>query len=1029
MIVIQVASPIELPSHLLQDDKIYLDLPGDMDFEEVIAPLAVNSDGDILVDGVLSIELNYSEVNNLVLRPYIDAHISGQQFDPIDILCYVHGTLTQYTQLKVESKDDKLQLFSCALISSDSHPLTLADKLKLYKVGEVSWPFGNPPATDNGLGVFILNKANLESQFANNEYLDGNDGFLWGFNWYGKTYHNNKFTAIDLRPLYSVLWMARRGFQQLGWTLQSDILESSIFRKAWMYLSDDTYGGNYDENLDKYKFLVENTSQQAASTQYASIYGRKRILMTEKFDNNNMWEADQYVLFAPAYLTQDLHFEFEFDVRNVIRTKTIKISIVYIDLEEIQAAPVFSTTQAHVLVDTTIDLSQDEEKVYRGDVVGVFDVNANPLGLMSYIWVVIDMPDETIINSIKFYNTPRRLRYYEGQYIKMDQPISREPSFGDMMRGIQHLISGVYDIDWVNQIIRLETPYGAKFDGVEVDGLFDELTPQDLTEIVIGKTHKSVAPILDISRTYKYGFKNSTDAYIRSLKKFEGEDQPFDRTIDLGEKYTEGVTTNRNPFFEPTLLNEQHLISGTFPVHLAQLVDNIPTQGSNYAQFSYDIGFRILMAMPAGQQMYKRDDGTDVGDVVIKWYDENLIEYPFFYNSIVGENFRMITAPTTPSLVYGVEPYDLWEAISAKDLLSKILNHNISFETYMNISQFVTADRHRQVIVSYGPEYFVGIIKELRHNYTTGFGVLDMTIPVEFDVIKFGEIVDPTPKDPCLSNKPKILYGRSGSVDTFTLGGVNASVVTLVEFYQDDADSFGIFSGNFVLLTNTTATSVEVTFPNVRYMIKMEVTYDDCPGKSVVHIVNNCESFVNPVLESIFSAPNKLDGIRIDLNKSTFFYGTTSIVSTVRVDGDSPISYTISPTTLYGTYVYPNPNIAPNFILQTLVITFDNGCTYTLPEPINNFDLPIIRAEQGDVLAGNLTFKKVGNRFIPLITDIILQNEPIASVILYRNEKTLAIGETWNMVGVGAVGDNAEFKAIFFFDDGSKASTPWTVAV
>ena len=208
----------------------------------------------------------------------------------------------------------------------------------------------------------------------------------------------------------------------------------------------------------------------------------------------------------------------------------------------------------------------------------------------------------------------------------------------------------------------------------------------------------------------------------------------------------------------------------------------------------------------------------------------------------------------------------------------------------------------------------------------------------------------------------------------------------------------GEFTGGWTTLNTAQADqdSVQFTNPLEEYQVRMTIIYDQlngatCGSKTIIQTIDPCNNFIEPSIENVFDLPNKLGGIRVNLNNSILNESVISIVSTVRINLGVAQSYTINPSTLYGDFIYTLDESVPNFILETLSITFASGCTYVLQDPIPITDIPLINSFAADPIVSG-TFNKIksgfgsNTRYLPDLSDIVLSEEPEEIRILVKND-------------------------------------------
>lgn len=1002
---------IEVPEVLKKDGRIILDL----DVQSVYESIEVNTtlkEGKNEIDAAYSVSLPYTPINNLILNILIDPHVVGQTFESILCQLTINGQIEKYNKLYVDDKDDATQRFNLVIHDKDSNPLNIASETKLSTLV---------------LGVdylITLDKETIDADRAQFRWNDDDLGFRYGFEWFGKSINFGYLTAADLRPRWSPMFLLKAGFRSFGWDFQSDILETDIWRDTWAYLSDATYGGNFGDRLDRYRFLVEAKDATFGALRLPNISGG--IAFTEVYDNNYNWESDsskpRYNRYYSAFnLEQDIILDYDIDTGDVTnRDQKIKIQI---SQYQNDTDSIYGLSK-RIIAEREIDLSLDDANAFKGTVQGILIPSGSlyiPLPVELNIWG----PDEVKANLLQFYNEPRALSYIEGQILYVPETISPDLDLYTLLKGIQHCIAGHIDIDWNSQIVTLKVPFDVTVFTQEVTGHLIKYPKSNIQDALICVSRKMSIPDRKQARNVVYGFKKSTDAYIKSIEDYKKDAMPFDKTFSLGPAYEDKTKYDRNPLFEPTLLREVKSISSGYPVHLSVLQDNESRNGEN--EISLDIGARLCISTPQLTQNYLDPEGNVLGTAKIKWYDQELAAFPIYYNSLEGENFEFPFYGTARVAVYGSVSSDWWSLYIKQKAVLNNLSQSMQFKMFMHPHERYNLEIYRQVTLQYGYEFITGFLQQVKYNHNDGTGSIILSTPVDTSDVSNNVFNDESNEaiPVCSDNKPELIY-TPGSTITMELGGVNAFPVQEVLFQyrlREDGNGAG-YSFKFVpwidLHDGTPSeTSVSFTNPLEEFNFLMTVKYAEvngvkCPDKTIWKIFDPCGNFPIPTIEDVFDLANKLGGRRINLNKSQFTGTITTLTATVKINQQAAESYNIDPVSLYGDFVYTlDDNVTPNFVLQTLEITFANGCTYSLPDPIPNVELLLINVTQDDtVLSGGLELVKSGfgsgTKYLPKLKEIILPEEPEEVRIIFKNDE-FPDGLTWNKA-MGPIGKNVSFR-------------------
>ncbi len=994
----------DIPDHLKINGKVFLSLPADISYETIETNISLDEDNQNNVSAANEIDLDSNDpVNKLILSPLIDAHVAGQSFDTLLIRAIINGEVQPYDGLYVDDKNDEESTFTIVLTDRENNPLVLASETFLNKLI---------------FGFFTYSRENIEAQFDDYIYEDGDPGYIYKFAWYGRAYDRDRFIVEDLRPWFSPLHLIRKGLAEFGWQFKSPILETQFFRKVWCYLSDSTYGGNGGDNLDEFKFFAQ---LEGPVTLGESIIQRgapaERIDIPEVFDNGNDYTpihnaSSTSVYSPPPNLSQELFLEFDIDISNIPREGEISIKIF--------SANEFADGVGERVYD--LEFLENDENQLTGTISG--QLTSQPKSFFRSAYIVIDGPDELIINNLKFYNEPRRLRYIENQFLLVAEAISPDLTLYNKIKGMEHLFQGFLTIDYNTQVLSLDVSYDVDVFTEAVNGHLKENPKVDLTEAIMCYSKKMSTPDRNQSREIIYGFKNPSDAYIKSFDKYD-DANPFDKLINLGRKYEDSTNDFRNPLFEPTIMIEVKDVSDNLPIHLPALMDNYSVSGSD---LSFDVGFRISLATPPRRQEYLDDEGNPLGICKIRWYDQLLEFVPIFYQDISNENFNLLEHNTSEVLVYGNHINDFWNKYLQRKALASLLSQAIQFNFYMNPSDRYIWNINHQIDIQYQDEYITGFIDDVRYDHVTHQGLLSLTVPIETsDFIQNQSIAQSGPNTPlCSNNKPKVIISYLDGNVILEPGGTNDFPLANIEYQwritQDDPNGINPNPWQVVFINNDVR-----SFPNPSRSFDIRVTFNyapingvQCGSKTIIRTIDPCGNLPVPELEEIFSVPNKLGGRRINLNNSVFPADIASLQATVRINSGAPVPYNIDPVTLYGEAIYEfDETIFNNFILQTLEITFINGCSYSLPEPLPEVEIPLIFSRDEPIVDGGLEIRRAsfrdGGAFIPVLDNLVLTKQPEEVRIIYRNDES-PLGETYNKAS-GPIGNNPEFRLAIHYNN------------
>lgn len=974
---VEILEHIDLPDQYLDDGKLYLDIDSNK-LETKINNIGLNNKDKNTNNATLSFEVPYTAKNRMILGGRADAHGRAIPSSPIPIFATDGAYILEQDSIVCLGKNDATRAYRIQLTNKASHPISLASKL---------------PLNDIELSDFIFSKENVEAQFANFQYADVDPGFHYGFAFFGGTYQAGKFVTEDLRPVYSPLHLFREGFKSLGWTFSSPLLETDIWRRVWCYLSDETYGGGSQDNLERYRFVLTRTTPFALEDYFDGTGGSIKE-WTVVLDNYGGYDEPWYI--QPYGLTHKLTLEYEIDASTIAREEEIKIIIALGEF---------------IIAETTIFLV-DEKNEFKETISGVFDQYINSTTYPALIVRFVGSKIRSLeIKKLKFYNEPLRLRYIENQYIEMSEPLSSKISLSDLLEGIQHLTCGLPDIDWGKNHIELKVPYDVDIWGQSVQGHLDRDNLEDLSSIILKVSQSLSIPSVRQSRYIRFGYKRSTDDHIRQLSLERGTEL-FDKLVDLGDDYEERTSNKRNPLFEPTDFAPVPSVSDDVPPHLAIVSDN------SDGQVSFDLGPRLFMATGVVAQNYKDIEENTVGAAELNWHDTVLTSFVTYFQSVEGKNVEVVGLDTTLNLVYGTSDNDAWNKYLKEKSLSNLLSQVITFKFTSPIGDFSLMDLSTIKGIQYGYEYIKGFIKSIRYNHLKETGTIEIQTQIDTiadldNVIESDEAVII-----CGEKKPEIKQvtglGVPPNTDMFTLVGYLDEIDIMTWEYQviQSDETWPATWQSFTVVTSPDieATRTRVAARNrIRLRIEWLVNSEGyrCPDTTIIKELDPCRNRINIQFDKIFRTSTKIEGKWINLNFSEIQGSITAITATVSINQGAPVPYTIDPVSLIGDKLFFEELFFPSFTLSTLVIDFADGCQYVLPNPVSEFDVPLLSIV-GEILDGETSFTKVSGgsrpRYIPNDGTIDLSKPYVTRDFYYKNDKTDEFGEIWNGSGGDGIG-------------------------
>ena len=988
---------------------VFLDMPIDVEIQTKDTNIELGSvSNKNKKSASRSFRVKYTPKNNRVLSGLIDAHIHAQSFKHIAIIAENGGHKMPYNYLKVTNSDDSNRLYTLQLTDKIDHPLVSLGRVNLH---EMDW------------GEFTLKRSNVEAQFTRGVFQDSDSGYIFAFDWFGRT-KTDVFTATDLRPRYSPLAILRKACNQIGYKFESQLLETDKWRRAWLYLSDETYGGSTEENLDDSKFSARKSGEVVSTV---NSLATNFISLDEVFDNSDTFDDASSVYIGKNGLTETLHLDYDLvnlkeGGRLSLREYVYESTQVY---DPITGNPTVVLPKLVSREIQGIDITTTEAKgrlTYTG-----FERRPSFLNNLVAVGVGVvseGLGDSFFIRDLHFFNDPQRFTYSEGQVINMGEPIDKTLTGLDILSDIQHATCGQINIDEANKSINLMVPFDVEDSGVSLVGYLQRDPKTDLTGKIISHTKSQEAPKSSKARYHRYGFKRPTDAHIRRLR-LEPSENLFDKSIDLGSEYAEQTKQHRAKFIEPSRLIEINGYSNNVPIHMSALLDNV--QG----ELSFNIGVRIGLHSGQVTQRYLSDLGVDLGTPTIAWYDTDRAQYPIFYQTLTDENLTLVGVDTTEVLVYGDHANDFWNKYLKIKTLSSLMSQRLKVDFWLGRGAYSLLSLSNEVFFQYGYEYIHGFIVTATYNHTKLKGSMEIQVPLQ-TISGIDGLIESLPDDrKCHKNKASITHSQTGTHDVFTLTNDSEfAIENVVWSYVDSVDLFQLGSTDQTFPTSSFSFA-SIPFVSSRILVKAVISYQltdglKCPTKTAFLEYDPCDNFVEPSLSVSFNVIDKKKAVRVDLTGSIISGTIQSIAATASIDGGSASSYNIDINTLLGDFLRPVEN---TMTLETMTVTFTNGCTFVLSAAITGDVSNLLKSNAPQIINDDLRFISQGrNRFVPDLTEVLVSQEPAQTLVLYRNSETDGYGQPWTARGVGPVGGGVEFKVVFTFDNSDVKFIDWTLA-
>ena len=452
----------------------------------------------------------------------------------------------------------------------------------------------------------------------------------------------------DLRPVFSEVFLLKRGFCEIGWNLTGKILETDEVLRMWAYVVDPLYylkskGGNHKLT----------GSRLSAGEQISTDY------------NPVVLDGIDYDPGTNAVLRPLSSTRWGAGLKNTLPYKArYKFCFSgYVKNDGGTDGSVTFQSQLFTTVDTGEFIGDEfSEQIAAGQTSYLsfclnVDLEKDQIALLSFL----GDPSGNIVllEGFRFSAEPNQKSLVRGDQVKLNELIDCQYFLLDLFKGFIHKINGLVETDFVTKTITIFPNSTADVRDEIVQGFIKQYEGIDISDLIICESIK-LTPLRSTQNKYtEYKFADSTDAYIDSLKL---PNPAHSREIFNGEELKDAVTPIQNPFFEPTLERRSDVLKRKFVQtdnapyflelpYLPVLTDNVS------GERSFSIGPRTLYALGKGTQ----SNPTDNRPATI-YFEETPIANFLYLSQKNTWFFRL--EDTTPGpvarMVYGVTEKDLF---------------------------------------------------------------------------------------------------------------------------------------------------------------------------------------------------------------------------------------------------------------------------------------------------------------------------------------------------------------------------------
>lgn len=554
----------------------------------------------IMTEGVLGFSVPFTPRNNAIFIEYQTPLTLDNDREGYRVSVTQAGHTLLFNRLVVKQKDEKRQAWELELRRSNDHWIELASQKPLNEID---------------YGASSTTYASIENSWNDPEYNGvydpaDNDSTFWPIIDYGGWHDlteppqgtENRVKTVgvaDVRPLISLPYILKRGFCEIGWTIDGVLFEAAWFRRLWAYILKENY---YDCDTQGGRIRGRNFVRTlfSSGSDYRMLRFRELIKGTFSLRLPNMYPGFINAWSCGIYNTAEIALRYKFIVRGEFHN---------------------DRAQAFTAIWQVFEVDPNDNNDFTGEILSepsdAVVVQFDPFE-KKYLSLEIEATVQKRQKAaISIGVKPSSGFYVEaGLYFEV-VPVSRcimpgsgtieiadavrgDYSLLDVLKGTVHLVNGRLETDFDTKTITIHPRRTADFWGDVVPSFILEEEPSiDLSEVVIEESVKITNLRPQQKRFTRISFADTSDAYIESLSLSE---PAHSRKIQNGENLPDEIEEIQNPFFEPTLEGRPNDIAtgagGRQPAPLLpRFWDN--TDG----EVSYNIGPRILFAYGLVRQL------------------------------------------------------------------------------------------------------------------------------------------------------------------------------------------------------------------------------------------------------------------------------------------------------------------------------------------------------------------------------------------------------------------------------------------
>lgn len=614
----------------------------------------------IKTEGVLGFSLPFSYVNDIVFSDSANPLELDRNRIFYNVIVLMGQHQIPFNRLRVTQRNPTTKEWELELTRSPDHWVDLATQMRVNEIDIDFVYFQKTLVSDSWDAPAYVG-----------DYSPGSNPVWWPLvdfgNWVDQTVKpqntdSERFKSVsteDFRPFISLAYLLKRGFCQMGWTLDGVLIETEFIRRLWVYLLKPDF---YIGQGNGYKYgRAGRIIGRLHATEYALAPGTPKLY----FD-----ALDFAVGTTPLPFNGSLSGQWRLGIKSVLPFLSKYRFVMKCNIRNDNATPI--TMVFHVAEISPTDTNNNFEtgEILSPDFFVEVDANSTKFAIVelealinfdqkaAIVWGNPDFFNVFIESGLYFEVEPNNKSFTRFDYIDVPAAINPVYTFMELFKGYVHMVRGQVETDHETKTVYVHPKNTTDVWGEVVPGFLKKQEPAiDIRNEIIHDSVKQIPVRNKLKRYTQLSFADANDAYIESLNLVE---PAHSRTILNGIDLPDEIDELPNPFFEPTLDGQMRFIKQQG----RELLPRVPRMWDNMNdERSFEIGPRVLFAFGRIEQLYPTP--VTAAQTYTGWFwdgknDLADFETEFGYATMIRDWDVEPTPVMDANIVFGRAPSDLF---------------------------------------------------------------------------------------------------------------------------------------------------------------------------------------------------------------------------------------------------------------------------------------------------------------------------------------------------------------------------------